>query len=78
MSRRDKYIQKNLDDDVSRILILVTKLKGRGVEKILKPSNVIDIYNRLEVLPGYKLSAHTDTLTEASNLVDKLYTRGEI
>ena len=57
---------------------LDTKLKGRGIEKIFIPSNIIDFYTRLEVLLGLKLSAHTDTLTEASNLIDELYKLGEI
>ena len=52
-------------------------LKGQGV-KIIIPSNIIDIYTRLEVLLGLKLSGHSDTLTEASNLIDELYKRGEI
>ena len=42
-------------------------LQGEGIQKIIIPSNIIDIYNRLEVLLGLKLSGHTDTLTEASN-----------
>ena len=53
-------------------------LQGRGIEKIIIPSNIIDIYTRLEVLLGLKLSGHTDTLTEASNLIDELYRQGEI
>ena len=52
-------------------------LECRGV-KIIIPSNIIDIYTRLEVLLGLKLSSHTDTLTEASKLIDELYKRGEI
>ena len=52
-------------------------LQGEGL-KIIIPSNIIDIYTRLEVLLGLKLSRHTDTLTEASNLIDELYKRGEI
>ena len=52
-------------------------LQGEGV-KIIIPSNIIDIYTRLEVLLGLKLSGHTDTLTEASNLIDELYKLGEI
>ena len=55
----------------------VEDLAGEGV-KIIIPSNIIDIYSRLEVLLGLKLSGHTDTLTEASNLIDELYRRGEI
>ena len=77
MSGRDRYIQNKLDDDVRKILNLDKELKGRGVEKIIIPSNIIDIYTRLEVLLGLKLSGHTDTLTEASNLIDELYKRGE-
>ena len=53
-------------------------LKGIGIHKIIIPSNVIDIYSRLEVLLGLKLSGHSDILTEASNLLDELYKRGEI
>ena len=54
-----------------------TDLEGEGV-KIIKPSNKIDIYTRLEDLLSLKLSGHTDTLTEASNLNDELYKRGGI
>ena len=53
-------------------------LDGQGIQKIIIPSNIIDIYTRLEVLLGLKLSGHTDILTEASNLIDELYKRGEI
>ena len=74
----DNYIKNDLDGDVRKILKLDTNLKGEGVEKIIIPSNIIDIYNRLEVLLGLKLSGHTDTLTEASNLIDELYKLGEI
>ena len=74
----NKYIKNDLDNDIARILNLDIKLKGRGVEKIIIPSNIIDIYTRLEVLLGLKLSGHTDTLTEASNLIDELYKRSEI
>ena len=52
-------------------------LHGEGV-KIIIPCNVVDIYTRLEVLLGLKLSGHGNVLTEASNLIDELYKRGEI
>ena len=52
-------------------------LQGEGV-KIIIPSNILDIYTRLEILLGLKLSGHTNTLTEASNLIDELYKRDEI
>ena len=51
--------------------------EGQGV-KIIKPSNVFDIYTSLEVLLGLKHSEHSDILTEASNLIDELHKRGEI
>ena len=49
-------------------------VQGDGV-KIIIPSNIIDIYSRLEILLGLKLSGHTDTLAEASNLIDEVYKR---
>ena len=51
--------------------------EGQGI-KIIIPNNIIDSYTRLEVLLGLKLSGHTDTLTEAINLIDELYKRGDI
>ena len=78
MSGRDRYIKYVLDIDVIKTLNLDTKLKGRGIQKIIIPCNITDIYTRLEVLLGLNLSRHTDTLTEASILIDELYKRGEI
>ena len=78
MSGRDIYIKIDLGKVVRRILKLDTKFKGKGIEKIVKPSNIIDIYTRLEIILGLKLAGHSDTLTEASNLIDELYKRGEI
>ena len=52
-------------------------LQGEGV-KIIIPYNIIDIYTRIGILLGLELSGHTDTLREASNLIDELYKRGEI
>ena len=49
------------------------QLKGRGVETIIIPSNITSTYTRLEVLLEWKLSGHTDTLTEASNLNEVKY-----
>ena len=46
--------------------------------KIIIPSNITDIYTRLEVLFELKLTGHTDTSSEASNLIEELYKRGEI
>ena len=53
-------------------------LIGQGIEKIIIPYNIIDIYTKLEVLLGLKISGHSDTLTEASALIDQLYKMGEI
>ena len=77
MPGRDRYIRHELDNEVRRILKLDKKLKGRGIEKTIILSNIIDIYTRLEILLGLKLSGPTDTLTEASNLIDELYKRGK-
>ena len=54
------------------------KLEGQRFQKIIIPSNIIDIYTRLEVLLGLKLTSHTDTKTEASNLLDEIYGRDVI
>ena len=77
LSGRDRYNKIDFDN-VIKILNLDTKLKGRGVEKIIIPSNIIDIYTRLQVLLGLRLSGHANTLTDASNLIDELYKRGDI
>ena len=65
MSGSDEYIKNDLDNDVRRILYLDTKLGGKGVISII-PSTIFDIYTRIEVLLGLKLSGHTDTITEGS------------
>ena len=78
LSGRDRYIKKDLGNDVMKILNLDNKLKGRGVEKFIIPSNIIDIYTRLEVLLGLKLSGNTEILTEASALIDQLHKMGGI
>ena len=78
MSGCDKYIKNDIDNDVRRILKLDTNLKGRGIETIVIPSKISEIYTRLQVLLGLKLSGHTDILREASNLLVELYKRGEI
>ena len=59
------------------IVEVSSDLESQGVKFII-PSNIIDVYTRLEFLLGMKLSGHTDTLTEANNLIDELYKRGEI
>ena len=54
LSGRHRCIKYDLDKEVRRILNLDTKLKGRGIEKIIIPSNIIDKNPRLEVLLGLK------------------------
>ena len=39
LSGQDRFIKNDLDKEVTRILNLDTKFKGRGVEKIIIPSN---------------------------------------
>ena len=58
--------------------IFRNKMKGQGIEKTIKAYNIIDIYTRLDVLLGLEVCGHADNPTEASNLIDELYKRGEI
>ena len=76
-SKRTKSIKNDLKKRVQKINNPLLNIQGERV-KIIIPSNIIDIYTRLEILLGLKLSGHTDTLTEASNLIDEFYKRGEI
>ena len=52
------------------------EIEGEGL-KVFIPSIFNNIWTRLKLLLGLKLPGHTDTLTEASNLQDKIYQRGE-
>ena len=88
-SKRTKSIKKDFKKRVDKIqnptLALAadeneeeySDLEGQ-VMKIIIPSNIIDIWTRLEVLLGLKLSGHIDILTEAGNLIEEIYKRGEI
>ena len=79
-SKRKVFLTEKLPkliEDIQNRTFDEIDLEGQGV-KIIIPSNIIDIYTRLGVLLGLKLSGHTNTLTEASNLIDELYKRGEI
>ena len=73
-----RFIKNGLDFDVRKFLNLASKGDVRRIEKMINPTNIIDIYTRLAILVGIKLSGHTDTLREASNQNDELYNRGEI
>ena len=59
-------------------ILVPVNLQCRGSERKIIPSNIVDIYTRLEILLGLKLTGHTNTLTEASNLIDEIYKRGEM
>ena len=79
-SKRKMFLSKTLPklvEDIQNKTFDEYDLGGQAV-KIIIPSNMINIYTRLEILLGLKLSGHTDTLTEASNLIDELDKRGEI
>ena len=69
LPKRVNEIQNKTFDEIG--------LEGQRL-KITIPSNIIDVYTRLEILLDLKLSGHTDTLTEASNLLDELYRLGEM
>ena len=69
LSKLNEEIQNNAFDEITDDS---DDLQREGV-KIIKPSTIIDIYTRLETLLGLKLSGHTDTITEASNLIDEIY-----
>ena len=45
-------------------------LEGQGFQKNIIPSKIFDNYTKLEVLLGLKLNGHSETLSEASNLID--------
>ena len=47
-------------------------LERQGM-KVINPSNILDLWTRLEVSLGLKPSGQTDTLTEASHLAKKFY-----
>ena len=77
-----KYVPKSGENESGRYRYSKTNFKDRNLEgkrvKIIIPSNIIDLYTRLEISHGLKLSGHTDTLTEASALIDQLNKMGKI
>ena len=50
--------------------------QGEGI-KITIPSYIIEFCTRVEVLLQWKLSGHTDAVTDVSNLIDEIYKRSE-
>ena len=93
-STRQKYIKNQLKSRVQNILktpivaiasgesdeyeSLESDLEGNGTKTIVVPSDSDEIWTRLQVLLGLKLAGHTDTLIEASQLLDALFKKGEI
>ena len=45
-------------------------LQGERKENVIIPFNMIDIYTKMKILLELKLSRHSNTLAEASNLID--------
>ena len=80
-----KESQKRLDNIPNPLLALPADesedapdgLQRNGIKNFI-PSNLIDMWTRLENLRRLKLFGHTDTLTEAGNLRDDFYKRDEI
>ena len=70
-----KTVPKLVDDIQNNTFIEITGdsdgLQGEGVKMII-PSNIIDIYTRLDVLLGLKLFGHTNIFTETITLIDEL------
>ena len=54
-----------------------SELEAQGLKNVI-PSDIFEVYTRLEILLRIKLSGHSNTLTEAKNLFGELYKRGEI
>ena len=71
-----QLVEKNQNKTFDKITDDFDDIQGEGL-KISIPSIIIDIYTRLEVLFGLKRTGHNDTSSEASNLTDELYKRGE-
>ena len=67
-------------------MILSTPIESQNEDFILQgervkttiASSIIDIWTRLEVLLGLKLSDHMKTLAKVSNLIDEIYKGREI
>ena len=74
LPKKDEEIQNKTFDEITDSS---DSFQGEGVKFII-PSNITDINTRLKILLGLKMPGHTDNLTEASNLIDELYKRGEI
>ena len=54
-SKRAKSIKNDLKKRIHKIGNPLLALQGQGIEKIVIPSNIIDIYTRLEIILALKL-----------------------
>ena len=77
-SKRKKILPIKLLIKIAEIGNEESASVGRQGMKIIIRSNIFDIGTKLEVLLRLELSGHTNTLTEASNLLYEIYTRGDI
>ena len=82
-SKRKTFILEDLPEKVAKIEARLANeedsddLQWDGM-KITISCNNIDFWTRLELLLALKQSGHSDTLTEASYLIDEIYKGGEI
>ena len=76
ISLMNKFPEKNAEI-AARNAAEYDDLERQGVEIII-PSNITDIWSRLEVAKGLKLNWHNGTLTEASALIDEFFKEGEL
>ena len=75
MDKLDADVERSLNKSIDSENEIDTLQRERL--KIIIPSIIIDIYTGLENLLGISLSGHSDTLKEASNLIEELYGREE-
>ena len=57
-----KFVGENQNKVFDEFTVDSDDLQGQGIEKIAIPSNIIDIYTRLEILLCLKLSGYLDIL----------------
>ena len=72
-SKSSRYKQSETNFKKKRVNKLY--LDGQGIEKTIIPSNITDMYTKLEILSGLEFSGHTYILTEARKLKDELKKR---
>ena len=76
--KRETFILKDLPTSDAKIEFRMlddneaNDLQSEGIENVI-PARFIDIWTRLEAFLGLKLSGHTFTLLDSSNLKDELF-----